>query len=281
MSQDRATFAVELVQCLREHVMHETQGRIEATESGAIFKARRITTRPITWSMTAKAKPHKPFEFESVLLAIAGHDLRQPLQVIQLAHDFLGRGDRTTSELCQLQSSQSATDRLRDQLDELVAALQLRAHANGVKLTPLRVGPLLEYATCENEVAAQKRGLDVRTAPTSATIESDALLLGTVLRNLVSNAIKYTQPGGRILLGCRHTGQSVRIDVYDSGIDISGDQMPRMFEAFARLDPARCDGLGIGLFIVRQAIGILGHRIDVASTPGRGSRFSVFASRAE
>jgi signal transduction histidine kinase len=98
---------------------------------------------------------------------------------------------------------------------------------------------------------------------------------------LVSNAVNYTQPGGRILLGCRHTGQSVRIDVYDTGIGISGDQMPRMFEAFTRLDPARCDGLGIGLFIVRQAIGILGHRIDVASTPCRGSRFSIFASRAE
>jgi signal transduction histidine kinase len=54
-----------------------------------------------------------------------------------------------------------------------------------------------------------------------------------------------------------------------------------MFEAFTRFDPARCDGLGIGLFIVRQAIGILGHRIDVASTPCRGSRFSIFASRAE
>jgi signal transduction histidine kinase len=112
-------------------------------------------------------------------------------------------------------------------------------------------------------------------------IESNALLLGTVLRNLVNNAVKYTQPGGRLLLGCRHTGQSIRIDVYDTGIGIARDRMPRMFEAFTRLDPARCDGLGIGLFIVRQAIGILGHRIDVASTPSRGSRFSILASQAE
>jgi signal transduction histidine kinase len=72
-----------------------------------------------------------------------------------------------------------------------------------------------------------------------------------------------------------------RIDVYDTGIGIAIDRMPRMFEAFTRLDPARCDGLGIGLFIVRQAIGILGHRIDVASTPYRGSRFSISANRAE
>ena len=262
-------------------IMHDTEGHIEATESRAAFGTPPIPTRPITWSMTAKAKPHRPFEFESVLLAIAGHDLRQPLQVIEGAHEFLGRGVRTASELRLLQFAQRATDRLRNQLDELVAALQLREHAKGVKLTQVKVGPLLEHATYENEVEAQKKGLSVRTAPTSATIESDALLLGTVLRNLVNNAVKYTQPGGRILLGCRHTGQSIRIDVYDTGIGIASDRMPRMFEAFTRLDPARCDGLGIGLFIVRQAIGILGHRIDVASIPYRGSRFSIVASQAE
>jgi signal transduction histidine kinase len=111
------------------------------------------------------------------------------------------------------------------------------------------------------------------------SILSDSLLLGAVLRNLVSNAIKYTQPGGRVLLGCRHSGSSIRIDVYDTGIGISGEQMPKIFEAFTRLDAARCDGLGVGLFIVRQAIGILGHRIDVASTPCRGSRFSIFVAR--
>ena len=259
--------------------MHETAGRIEATESSGAFGAPRIPKRPISWSMTAKANPHTPSEFESVLLAIAGHDLRQPLQVIQSAHDLLGRGVRTTSELRLLRSGQSAIDRLTDQLDELVAALQLREHDKRVKLTRVRVGPLLRQATYENEVAALAKGVSVRTVPTSATIESDALLLGTVLRNLVSNAVKYTQPGGRILIGCRHSGQSIRIDVYDTGIGITGDQMPRMFEAFTRLDAARRDSLGIGLFIVRQAIGILGHRIDVASTPCRGSRFSIFASQ--
>ena len=110
-------------------IMHDTEGHIEATESRAAFGTLPIPTRPITWSMPAKAKPHGPFEFESVLLAIAGHDLRQPLQVIEGAHEFLGRGVRTASELRLLQFAQRATDRLRDQLDELVAALQLREHA--------------------------------------------------------------------------------------------------------------------------------------------------------
>ena len=261
--------------------MRELEGQVDVMENSGAFGTPRVPTRPITWSMTAKAKPHKSSEFKSVLLAIAGHDLRQPLQVIQLAHDFLGRGDRTTSELCQLQSGQIAIDRLKNQLDELVAALQLSEPAKRVKLTPVRVGPLLQRATYENEVAAQTKGVSVRTVPTSATIESDALLLGTVLRNLISNAVKYTQPGGRILVGCRHIGANIRIDVYVTGIGIAGDQMFRMFEAFTRLDAAQQDSLGIGLFIVRQAIGILGHRIDVVSTPCRGSRFSIFASRAE
>jgi len=261
--------------------MRETHGHLKATEGSAAFGTPRMPTRPMTWSLTAKAKPHKPPEFESVLLAIAGHDLRQPLQVIQGAHEFLSRGVRTASELRLLRFAQNATDRLRDQLNELVAALQLREHANGVKLTSVRVEPLLQQATYANKVAALTKGVSVRTVPTSATIESDALLLGTVLRNLISNAIKYTQPGGRVLVGCRHADQGIRIDVYDTGIGITGDQMPRMFEAFTRLDPARCDGLGIGLFIVRQAIGILGHRIDVASTLCRGSRFSIFANQAE
>jgi two-component system, OmpR family, phosphate regulon sensor histidine kinase PhoR len=260
--------------------MQEPQGHIEPAESGAASRVSRILKQHNTWSTTVKADPHKHSEFESVLLAIAGHDLRQPLQVIRNAHELLGRGDRTKSELRQLWYVQSAIDRLRDQLDELVAALHLREHAKGVKLTPVRVGDLLECTAHENEVVAQTKGIIIRTVPTSATIESDALLLGAVLRNLVSNAVKYTKPGGSVLLGCRQTGQSARIDVYDTGIGITEDQMARIFEAFTRLDPTCDDGLGIGLFIVRQAIGILGHRIDVASTPHRGSRFSIFASGA-
>jgi two-component system, OmpR family, phosphate regulon sensor histidine kinase PhoR len=261
--------------------MRETEGLAKETEARGKFGAARIAKRPITWSMTAEAAPQKPSEFESVLLAIAGHDLRQPLQVIQSAHDFLGLGVRTETELRLLRSGQSAIDRLRDQLDQLLAAMRLREHAEGVKLTPVPVGPLFRQARRENEILALRKGVSLRIVETTATIHSNALLLSTILRNLVSNAIKYTQPGGRILLGCRHVGQNIRIDVYDTGIGIAGDQMPRIFEAFTRLDPARRDGLGVGLFIVRQAVGLLGHRVDINSSPSQGSRFSIFATKAD
>src|SRR5271170_5532681 len=103
-------------------------GLIAVTKGSAPSDAARMPARPLTWSMTAKAKPHRTSEFESTLPAIAGRDLRHPLRVIQCAHEFLGRGVRTTSELRQLRSGQSAIDQFRDQLDELVAALQLRVH---------------------------------------------------------------------------------------------------------------------------------------------------------
>ena len=252
--------------------MHGTEGLIKATQSAK---------RPATWRLTAKAAPQRSSDFESVLLAIAGHDLRQPLQVIQSAHELLGLGVRTESEVRLLRFGQSAIDRLKDQLDQLVAALRIRDQAQEVTLTPVPVGPLFREVCQENEIAALRKGVRVRLVDTSATIHSNALLLGTILRNLVSNAIKYTQPGGHILLGCRLVGQSIRIDVYDTGIGIAPDQMPRIFEAFTRLDPARRDGLGVGLFIVREAVAILRHRVDIASVRSHGSRFSIFATKAE
>jgi His Kinase A (phospho-acceptor) domain len=101
-----------------------------------------------------------------VLLAIAGHDLRQPLQVIQGAHDFLGLSIRTESELRLLRSGQTAIDRLRDQLDQLLAAIRLREHAEGLTLAPIPIEPLFRRACHENEIAALKKGVSVRTVPT-------------------------------------------------------------------------------------------------------------------
>jgi two-component system phosphate regulon sensor histidine kinase PhoR len=143
----------------------------------------------------------------------------------------------------------------------------------------VRVQQVLRQACRENEQAALSKGISIHMVSSAATILSDGLLLGAALRNLVSNAIKYTQPGGRILVGCRHSSSGIRIDVCDTGTGIPGEQVPRIFEAFTRLDTAKCEGLGIGPFIVRQALGILGHRIDVASIPCRGSRFSIFVAR--
>jgi signal transduction histidine kinase len=97
---------------------------------------------------------------------------------------------------------------------------------------------------------------------------------------LLTNATRYTEAGGRILIGCRRKGPELRIDVYDTGIGIQEHQLPRIFESFTRLAPERSNGLGIGLSIVRRAIEVLGHRIEVRSVVGEGSLFSIYAPAA-
>jgi two-component system phosphate regulon sensor histidine kinase PhoR len=252
---------------------------IGTEERNESFRATAGATRPVSWNMTASARPHRVSNFEAVLLAIAGHDLRQPLQVIQSAHELLGLGIRTSSELRSLRSGQNAIDRLKDQLEQILTALRVRKSTKRLELLPVCVHRVLRQACRENEQAALSKGVSIHMVSSSATILSESLLLGAALRNLISNAIKYTQPGGRVLVGCRHSRSGIRIDVYDTGAGIPGEQIPKIFEAFTRLDTAQCDGLGIGLFIVRQALGILGHRIDVASTPCRGTRFSISVAR--
>jgi signal transduction histidine kinase len=261
--------------------MRDVSDHIGTEERHGNLRAAAGAPRPASWSLTATVRPHSIPNFETVLLAIAGHDLRQPLQVIQSAHERLGQGVRTSSELRCLRSGQLAINRLKEQLEQLLTAMRVQRPTRRLKLAPVRIQHVLRQACRENEHVALGKGITIHMVSSDASVLSDGLLLGAALRNLVSNAVKYTNPGGRILLGCRRSGSEFRIDVYDTGIGIPDEQIPRIFEAFTRVDAAQCDGLGIGLFIVRQALGILGHRIDVASIPCRGSRFSIFVARAE
>jgi two-component system, OmpR family, phosphate regulon sensor histidine kinase PhoR len=261
--------------------MTDTSKRLAIVTDAGGVGVMRATEQPITLEIAGKVDPQRTTDFQAVLLAMAGHDLRQPLQIIQSTHERLGIGIRTKSEQGLLQTGQHAIDRLSGQLNQLLGAVRLSEHSKEVKLSPVALEPLLQQACYENEESALQKGIDIRVCPTGASVMSNALLLNSILRNLVSNAIKYTEPKGRILIGCRRSGQNVRIDVCDTGIGITGEQLSRIFEAFTRLDSTRCDGLGVGLFIVRRAIEVLGHRIDVSSAASRGSRFSIFATRSD
>ena len=241
--------------------------------------APRVTSQQENWTATASSSG--VFDFGSVLLAIAGHDLRQPLQMLQSANELLGVGLRTSSELKYLRSSQDAIDRLGDLLAQLLTALRIREHTKGMMVTPVRIQQVTQQACQENEESALRKGVSLRLVSSNATIMSDRLLLTAAVRNIVSNAVKYTEPGGRILVGCRRIGSNLRIDVLDTGIGIPSEKLDKIFDAFTRLDTIRREGLGVGLFIVRHALGLLGHRMEVASTLSRGSRFSISTSVAD
>ncbi len=261
--------------------MTDTNKRLSIVTDARGIGLMRATKQPVALGMVGRADPQRTTDFQAVLLAMAGHDLRQPLQTIQSSHDLLGIGVRTKSEQRLLQTGQHAINRLNGLLDQLLGAVRLYEHSTEAMLSPVALDPLFRQACQENAESAMQKGIDIRVRPTGASVMSNAVLLNGILRNLVSNAIRYTEPNGRILIGCRRSGQNVRIDVCDTGIGIAAEQLSRIFEAFTRLDSTRCDGLGVGLFIVRRAIEVLGHRIDVSSVASRGSRFSIFATRTD
>ncbi|WP_024519166.1 HAMP domain-containing sensor histidine kinase [Bradyrhizobium sp. Tv2a-2] len=248
--------------------LHGTRKPIGAVRGGSAATSTAVSPKTLTGC-----------EFEATLLAMAGHDLRQPLQIIQNVRERLENGFRTASELTLLKLCQSAIDRLTCQLDQLLSALRISEHGGRIQLAPVNLESLLREARREHELAALEKGLQIRVVSTHSWISSDTLLLSAVLRNLVSNAIKYTEPGGRVLLGCRHFQNCVRLDVIDTGIGISDEHMSKIFEAFTRVEATRDGGLGIGLFIVRQAVAVLGHHVEVSSVAGRGTRFSIAARR--
>jgi signal transduction histidine kinase len=98
-----------------------------------------------------------------------------------------------------------------------------------------------------------------------------------MLRNLVRNAIDYTPPGGQVFVAHRRCGSELRIEVRDTGTGIRANALATIFDAFQRADESRADGLGLGLFIVKRAADLLGHRVEVQSAEGHGSRFTVVA----
>jgi two-component system, OmpR family, phosphate regulon sensor histidine kinase PhoR len=226
------------------------------------------------------AELQRASDFQAALLGMAGHDLRQPLQVIRNAYEWLG-ARVAASERARIERGERAIAKLTEQLDRLVGALRLYEHTKCIAVAPVPLAPLFWRIGAENMEAATDKGVELRVVGTTAAVMSHSVLLDGILRNLVRNAIKYTEPGGRILLGCRRSGPDMRIDVYDTGIGMAPEQLPRIFDAFHRLDSTRGDGLGLGLFVVRRAVGLLGHRIAVSSAVARGSRFSVLARASE
>jgi two-component system, OmpR family, phosphate regulon sensor histidine kinase PhoR len=219
-------------------------------------------------------------DFYETVLAMASHDLRQPLQTIISAQELLARRLTTSPEREHLERSERASAQLAEQLDQLVDALYLHQSTGRTLLAPVALQPILGHLEQQLDGPARRKGVCLRLSSTPAIVMSHAALLDSVLRNLVRNALDHTLPGGRVLVCCRRRGAAFRIEVRDSGEGIPPDKLSTVFEPFFRLNAAHSDGLGLGLFIVKRAAECLGHRIEVRSAPQRGSCFAVMAQAA-
>jgi CheY-like chemotaxis protein len=144
------------------------------------------------------------------------------------------------------------------------------------EVAAFRIDELMRQIEVEFAPLAREKGLKLSFVPCSLAVRSDRRLLRRLVQNLVSNAVKYT-PKGRVLVGCRRRGGRLTIDVYDTGIGVPQGKQRAIFREFHRLDQGArvARGLGLGLSIVERIARVLGHKVEVVSTLGRGSHFSV------
>jgi signal transduction histidine kinase/CheY-like chemotaxis protein len=214
---------------------------------------------------------------KSRFLAVASHDLRQPLHALNLFAAQL-RDQTDPADRARLVARiDAAIESMNELFNALLDISKLDAGVLAPDITEFPVGHLLARIETTFAAAAREKGLRLRVLPSRAWIRTDAILLERILLNLVSNAIRYTSRGG-VLVGGRRRGDSMRIEVWDSGIGLAEDQHRSIFGEFYQVDapsPGGRAGLGLGLSIVDGLCRLLGHPIDLASRPGKGSRFAV------
>lgn len=250
-------------------------GRIE----GVVITFADITERKAIEEAleTTKHEAERANLAKSRFLAAASHDLRQPLQSLTLLKELLVQaveGEKPQQLLARFEQT------LRTISGMLNALLDINQIEAGV-VRPQPIGfPLSDvFERMHDEFGdlAQAQDLSLRIVPTSVAVETDPHLLEQILRNLLENAIKYTEQG-KVLLGARRQGQSLRIEVGDTGIGIPEIDLQAIFDEFHRVDNGTSErnrGLGLGLSIVQRLGRLLGHHIDVRSEPGKGSVFSI------
>ncbi|MDH5771643.1 MAG: hybrid sensor histidine kinase/response regulator, partial [Rhodospirillaceae bacterium] len=140
-----------------------------------------------------------------------------------------------------------------------------------------QIASVIDKISAEMAPVAWKHNLKIKSVPSSANVHSDPLLIETILRNLLDNAIKYAG-GGRVVIGCRRSGDKINVGVWDSGTGIADDQKDLIFNDFYQIDNEarqRSQGLGLGLSIVRRLAMLLGHELGFSSTIAKGTGFWI------
>lgn len=210
-------------------------------------------------------------------LAAASHDLLQPLNAARLLISTLRERELPAPEKHLLERAHMALEGAEDLLADLLDIARLDQSAVTPSLSVCCLGELFQTLASEFEPVAQVAGVKLTFIRSTLCVYTDYHLLVRIIRNLLSNACRYTS-SGRILLGVRRRGDQVRIEVWDTGVGIALDQQEKIFQEFNQLgrnNTSGSKGVGLGLAIVERIATILGTKIELRSTEGRGSCFSV------
>ncbi|MBU2277728.1 MAG: PAS domain-containing hybrid sensor histidine kinase/response regulator [Gammaproteobacteria bacterium] len=214
---------------------------------------------------------------KSQFLAAVSHDVLQPLNAARLFNGALLEHPLSEQTLPLAHAAGRALDDVGDLLRTLVDLSKLEAGQLQPELTVVDVALLLQDLASEYTHLAQTKNIRFRFVPVTARVQTDAAWLVRILRNLLTNALRYTQQGGTVLFGCRRRGSLLEIQVLDTGVGIAETDLTVIFQQFQRLPqtiPTEA-GLGLGLSIVERLCHLLQHPLFVRSEPGRGSVFAL------
>lgn len=219
---------------------------------------------------------------KSRFLAAASHDLRQPMHALNLYLGALAHFDLQENARSALINARECAQTMDDMFRALLDISKLDAHVVDINISIFPISQLLDKIRKEYTPQAEAKGLRLHVAACSAYVSSDPELLERILRNLVSNAVRYTS-SGKILVGCRRSETGLQLHVYDTGAGIAADHQKAIFEEFYQAsNPGRDreQGLGLGLAIVQRLALLLQSPLQLTSQVGRGSVFSVGLERA-
>jgi two-component system CheB/CheR fusion protein len=214
---------------------------------------------------------------KSRFLAAASHDLRQPLQSLVLLQGLLAKTTKEPAEKDLIKRLDQTLGAMSGMLNTLLDINQIEAGVVRPEVVTFPIGDMLDRLSDEFTYHAQAQGLVLKVIGCRRSIESDPRLLEQMMRNLISNALKYT-PKGRILVGCRRRQGALSVEIWDTGIGIAEKEHRAIFGEYHQIGNTareRSRGMGLGLSIVQRLADLLGHPVRVISRPGKGSVFAI------
>lgn len=214
------------------------------------------------------------------LISDISHQARTPMANILLYADLLEETDLTDAQRARLTPLRDQAEKLRFLIENLIRSSRLETGILQLAPAAGSVDALMEQAAGEAGAAAAAKGVALTVRPGRADACFDPRWTPEALYNLVDNAVKYTPPGGSVVLSAALTDSFCRVDVADTGPGIPESEQAAIFGRFARGAAARgTEGLGIGLYLARQIAAGQGGYIRVKSAPGQGSVFSLYLPR--
>jgi PAS domain S-box-containing protein len=225
----------------------------------------------------AKDEAEQANLMKSRFLAAASHDLRQPLQATRMYLSALAQNIEDNSGYDLIDRMQQSTTSLTNILDALLDIARLDTNQVEPEWETFPIQDLMAMLLLDFSHSADEKNLELRFIPSKKIIYSDKGLLGRIIGNLLSNAVRYTN-SGRIVLGCRSSGNDLLIQVWDTGRGIPDESLKVIFQEYVQLhnpERSRTNGLGLGLSIVQRLAQLLDHPVEVRSTLHKGSMFSI------